>query len=77
MKRITLTALAAIAYIDGILPTVTVSRDGVAVRINECDFDPETMKLFEPLDAPAEPQPETPPAVPQARDEAGGQVLHL
>lgn len=37
--------LIAIAYSHGILPTVTIVRDGVHVRINESDFDPETMEL--------------------------------
>lgn len=37
--------LIAVAYSHGILPTVTVVRDGQHVRINESDFDPETMEL--------------------------------
>jgi len=44
MKLITLTA---IAYSHGILPTVTIVRDGVHVRINESDYDPKTMTLAE------------------------------
>ena len=42
MKLILLTA---VAYSHGILPTVTIIRDGQHVRINESDFDPETMDL--------------------------------
>jgi hypothetical protein len=37
--------LIAVAYSHGILPTVTIVRDGTHVRINESDFDPETMEL--------------------------------
>lgn len=44
MKLIPLTA---IGYSHGILPTVTIIRDGVHIRINESDFDPETMTLAE------------------------------
>lgn len=51
MKLITLTA---IAYSHGILPTVTIVRDGTHVRINESDYDPETMELAE---APAADEP--------------------
>jgi len=44
MKLITLTA---IAYSHGTVPTVTIVRDGVHVRINESDYDPKTMTLAE------------------------------
>ena len=45
--------LIAIAYSHGILPTVTIVRDGEHVRINESDFDPETMELAaEPVETP-------------------------
>ena len=40
-----LISLIAIAYSHGVLPTVTIVRDGVHVRINELDFDSETMEL--------------------------------
>lgn len=39
--------LTAVAYSHGVLPTVTIVRDGVHVRINESEFDPETMELAE------------------------------
>ena len=59
MKLITLTA---IAYSHGTVPTVTIVRDGVHVRINESDYDPETMTLAgDP--APVEPVQTTEPTV--------------
>lgn len=63
MKLITLTA---IAYSHGVLPTVTIVRDGVHVRINESDFDPETMTLADAPEAPVpvEPTIEPEPAPP-------------
>lgn len=63
MKFITLTALTALAYDNGIVPTVTIMRDGKAVRINETDFDPNTMELAgAPVAAlQVEPAPVAPP----------------
>lgn len=53
--------LIAVAYSHGILPTVTIVRDGAHVRINESDFDPETMTLADEPEtvesAPVEPDP--------------------
>jgi len=56
-----LTALTAIAYSHGILPTVTIVRDGVHVRINESDYDPKTMTLADAPDT-VEPVPTEQPA---------------
>jgi hypothetical protein len=53
-----LIALTALAYSSGILPTVTIKTENGPVRINEEDFDPETMALYdavEPDPVPAEP----------------------
>ncbi len=41
-----------------ILPTVTIETANGPVRINESDFDAETMKLYEPAETPV-----TPPVV--------------
>ncbi len=35
-----------------ILPTVTIETANGPVRINESDFDAETMKLYEPAETP-------------------------
>lgn len=66
MKLITLTA---IAYSHGILPTVTIVRDGVHVRINESDFDPETMTLAEApeTDGVTDPEPTPEPTANQPK----------
>lgn len=69
--------LNAIGYSHGIVPTVTIVRDGIHFRINESDFDPETMTLAEtpetdgitdPDPVPSDPAPEpdvvSPPAAP-------------
>ena len=60
--------LIAIGYSHGILPTVTIVRDGVYFRINEADFDPETMTLAEAPETdgitdpdPVPPAPDAPP----------------
>jgi len=60
MKLITLTA---IGYSHGTVPTVTIVRDGVHVRINESDYDPETMTL---ADGPASDGITDPDPVPPA-----------
>ena len=55
--------LIAAGYSHGILPTVTIVRDGVHVRINEADFDPDTMQLAEAPETTAAPvdEPDAPP----------------
>lgn len=55
--------LIAIGYSHGILPTVTIIRDGTHVRINEADFDPDTMTLAEAPETDAAPtdEPDAPP----------------
>ena len=58
--------LIAVAYSHGILPTVTIVRDGVHYRINESDFDPETMTL---ADGPAVEAPAPAAQVEPAADE--------
>jgi hypothetical protein len=60
MKLIPLTALA---HMSGILPTVTIKTKNGAVRINESDFDPDQMELFDAVTEPAAPAP-TEPAAP-------------
>lgn len=52
--------LTAIAYSHGILPTVTIVRDGTHVRINESDYDPETMEIAPGQDIASEPEQHAP-----------------
>jgi hypothetical protein len=62
-----LIALTALAYSSGILPTVTIKTENGPVRINEEDFDPETMALYdavEPDPVPADPAATNPDPAP-------------
>lgn len=60
MKLIPLFSLYGVGYSHGILPTVTVVRDGTHVRINESDYDPKTMELAPGQDIATEPEQPAP-----------------
>jgi hypothetical protein len=57
MKHIIVVALAATGYMSETLPTVLIQTPNGPVRINESDFDPETMKQVDAVEAPVEPEP--------------------